>query len=51
MWNSQEIVKVGGIINLLVKFIDPNIEYKSIEIPLKSLKVNLDLVDVRFESM
>ncbi len=31
-------------INLLVKFIDPNIEYKSIEIPLKSLKVNLDLV-------
>jgi len=31
-------------INLLVKFIDPKIEYKSIEIPIKSLKVNLDLV-------
>ncbi len=31
-------------INLLVKFIDPKIEYKSIEIPIKSLKANLDLV-------
>ena len=31
-------------INLLVKFIDPKIEYKSIEIPIKSLKVNIDLV-------
>ncbi len=31
-------------INLLVKFIDPKIEYKSIDIPIKSLKANLDLV-------
>ena len=31
-------------INLLVKFIDPKIEYKSIEIPIKSLKANLDFV-------
>ncbi len=31
-------------INLRVKFIDPKIEYKSIEIPIKSLKANLDLV-------
>ncbi len=31
-------------INLLVKFIDPKIEYKSIEFPIKSLKANLDLV-------
>ena len=31
-------------INLLVQFIDPKIEYKSIEIPIKSLKANIDLV-------
>ena len=31
-------------INLLVKFIDSKIDYKSTEIPLKSLKANLDLV-------
>ena len=31
-------------INLLVKFIDPKINYKSTEIPIKSLKANLDLV-------
>ena len=31
-------------INLLVKFIDHKIEYKSIQIPIKSLKANLDLV-------
>ena len=31
-------------INLLVKFINPKVEYKSIEIPIKSLKANIDLV-------